>query len=203
VVCSSTIDRRLGYIDQSTLHLADVYRTSQSTNSEYPVSSACYRKGKCRKNINSSTGLHHRTLAVLVTTLVLRAYPHTHGASFELALALSPRSMRALSTLYPTRLRSRVTRSAWVPHTPHAASRHTSLRVFSTTFRVLRTSHYHILSVRSPQPHRVLLSSTVVLASQLRACSWSPVAPCYSAELPARCMTVCAPRRSLARLVAR
>ena len=38
-------------------------------------------------------------LAALVTTLVLRGYPHTHSASFELALALSLRSMRALSAL--------------------------------------------------------------------------------------------------------
>ena len=38
-------------------------------------------------------------LAALVTTLALRAYPHSHGASFELALALALRSMRALSAL--------------------------------------------------------------------------------------------------------
>ena len=38
-------------------------------------------------------------LAELVTTLKLRAYPQSHGASFELALALALRSMRALSTL--------------------------------------------------------------------------------------------------------
>ena len=38
-------------------------------------------------------------LAELVTTLKLCAYPQSHGASFELALALALRSMRALSTL--------------------------------------------------------------------------------------------------------
>ncbi|KAF8259047.1 hypothetical protein EI94DRAFT_1814100, partial [Lactarius quietus] len=38
-------------------------------------------------------------LAALVTTLALRANPHAHGASFELALALALRSMRALSAL--------------------------------------------------------------------------------------------------------
>jgi hypothetical protein len=41
------------------LHLADVDRTSLSTNSglEYPVPSACYGKGKCRKDIDSTKGL--------------------------------------------------------------------------------------------------------------------------------------------------
>jgi hypothetical protein len=38
-------------------------------------------------------------LAELVTTLELRSYPQSHGASFELALALALRSMRALSAL--------------------------------------------------------------------------------------------------------
>ena len=38
-------------------------------------------------------------LAALVTTLNLRAYPHAHGASFALALALALHSMRALSAL--------------------------------------------------------------------------------------------------------
>ena len=38
-------------------------------------------------------------LAALVTTLVIPAYPPAHGASFQLALALALRSMRALKNL--------------------------------------------------------------------------------------------------------
>ena len=38
-------------------------------------------------------------LAALVTTLIIRAYPPAHGASFQLALALALRSMRALRNL--------------------------------------------------------------------------------------------------------
>jgi hypothetical protein len=38
-------------------------------------------------------------LAALVTTLVIRAYPPAHGSSFQLALALALRTMRALTNL--------------------------------------------------------------------------------------------------------
>lgn len=38
-------------------------------------------------------------LAALVTTLIIPAYPPAHGASFQLALALALRSMRALKNL--------------------------------------------------------------------------------------------------------
>jgi hypothetical protein len=37
----------------------DVYRTNPSTNSEYPVPSACPRKGKRRKNFHFTTGLRY------------------------------------------------------------------------------------------------------------------------------------------------
>jgi hypothetical protein len=54
------IDR---HIDQlrllSQLHHTDVHRTNLSTNSGYPVPSACPRKGKRRKNYDSSTGLRY------------------------------------------------------------------------------------------------------------------------------------------------
>ena len=63
VSAPSRADRR--YIDQPLfscfpkLHRTNVYGSNSSTNSEYPVPSPCYRKGKCWKNIDSSTGLRY------------------------------------------------------------------------------------------------------------------------------------------------
>jgi hypothetical protein len=56
-----TREPSIDLIDQlrllSQLHRTDVYRTNLSRNPESQVPSACYGKGKCRKDIDSSTGL--------------------------------------------------------------------------------------------------------------------------------------------------
>ena len=43
----------------SQLYRTDAYRTNPSTNSEFPVPSACPWKGKRRKNIDSPTSLRY------------------------------------------------------------------------------------------------------------------------------------------------
>ena len=54
---SSINDTSINHTCFPKLHRTDVYWTNPSTNSEYPVPSTCYRKGKCRKDIDSTTGL--------------------------------------------------------------------------------------------------------------------------------------------------